>query len=350
MADITYLNTPANGIVPQSVIDWRRGHDISMMENPQGFRSQHGEHLDRVRSRIAQEFSATQSFVGLIPNFSSGLNILLEGLPKEQRILMLKNDYPSITWPVKRRGFSVDYAIIDENLEDNIAAAVAKYKPDVFIFSVVQWLNGIKIDFEFLKQLKAYNPNLLLIADATQYLGTERFNFQDSAIDVIAASSYKWLLGGFGNGFILVKPGMQSRIHPKSIGFNSAASFGSEMEDTSFIKHFEPGHLDTLNFGSLEKSLEFVENYGKEVLYKRIADLSLMAKERFSELGLLDKNILHRKTHSTIFNLKVNPDLIKKLEQDKISCSPRGGGIRVGFHFYNSEEDLEKLVESVRRL
>src|SRR5690554_2582557 len=118
LADITYLNTPANGIVPQSVIDWRRGHDISMMVNPQGFRSQHGEHLDRVRSRIAQEFSATQSFVGLIPNFSSGLNILLEGLPKEQRILMLKNDYPSITWPVKRRGFSVDYAIIDENLED----------------------------------------------------------------------------------------------------------------------------------------------------------------------------------------------------------------------------------------
>ena len=348
LSSCTYLNTASNGVVPKPVIDWRRQHDLDLMNHASIFRDKHKIHIEQIRKTVADFFGSSVFETALIPNFSFGINMVLEGLPEGQKILLLKNDYPSVNWPVETRDFNVCYAEIDENLERNIEEAVVKHKPDVFMFSMVQWLNGIKIDFEFLKQLKGEHPNLLLIADGTQYLGTENFSFADSAIDVMGASTYKWLTAGYGNGFLMIKEAARNRIFPKTIGFNSAERFESEATDTAYMKHFEPGHQDTLNYGSLEQSILFVNSLGKERLYENISSLSAKAKSRFSEMGLLKNDTLLRENHSSIFNLKGDKSLFQKLKENEIIASLRGGGIRVSFHYYNTEDDLDKLIEVLK--
>lgn len=343
-----YLNTASNGVIPKPVIEWRRQHDLDLMNHASVFRDKHKLHIEQIRQTVSSFFNASPDETALVSNLSFGINTVLEGLPKGQKILLLKNDYPSINWPVEMRDFDVCYAEIDENLEKNIEEAVAKHRPDVFMFSIVQWLSGIKIDFEFLKQLKSYHPNLLLIADGTQYLGTEHFNFSDNAIDVLGASAYKWLTAGYGNGFIMVKEAARERIFPKTIGFNSAERFESLATETAFMKHFEPGHQDTLNYGSLQQAMLFQEKLGKENLYQKIASLSAKAKEHFAEMGLLKNDTLLREKHASIYNLKGDQALFQKLKQNNIICSPRGGGIRVSFHYYNSETELEKLLKVLR--
>ena len=345
LSNCIYLNTAANGLVPKSVIEWRRHNDIDLLEQASTFRLHAKEHIDSVRNSVARFFGASPNETALVSNFSLGINMVLEGLPEGQKILLLKGDYPSVVCPVETRDFNVCYAEINENLEGNIESAIAKHRPDVFIFSIVQWLSGIKIDLEFVKQLKIDNPNLLVIADGTQYLGTESFNFHESGIDVLGTSGYKWLTAGFGNGFIMVKEEAQKHIFPRAIGFNSAESFSSDATETHFIKHFEPGHQDTLNFGSLEQSILFVDSMGREKLYDKLSVLSNTAKLYFSEMGLLSNSILLRESHSSIFNLKGNDAMFKKLIANNVICSPRGGGIRVSFHYYNSEADLNRLVE-----
>jgi selenocysteine lyase/cysteine desulfurase len=339
-----YLNTASNGVIPKPVIEWRRQHDLDLMNHASVFRDKHKLHIEQIRQTVAGFFNASTDETALIPNLSFGMNTVLEGLPKGQKILLLKNDYPSINWPVETRDFDVCYAEIDENLEQNIEEAVIKHKPDVFMFSIVQWLSGIRIDFEFLNQLKSYHPNLLLIADGTQYLGTENFSFAENAIDVLGASAYKWLTAGYGNGFIMVKESARERIFPKTIGFNSAERFESAATETTFMKHFEPGHQDTLNYGSLEQAMLFQEKLGKDYLYQKIDSLSGKAKEKFANLDLLKNDTLLREKHSSIFNLKGDKALFQKLKENDIICSPRGGGIRVSFHYYNTEEELNKLV------
>lgn len=345
LSSCTYLNTAANGLVPKAIIDWRRQHDLDLLNHAGVFHDNHKTLIEEIRKTVSSFFDASPEETALIPNFSFGINTVMEGLPQGQKILLLKNDYPSVNWPVETRDFDVCYAKIDEDLEKNIEEAVARHKPDIFIFSLVQWLNGIKIDFEFLKQLKDNHPNLLIIVDGTQYLGTENFSFADSGIDVMGASAYKWLTAGYGNSFIMVKEAARERIFPKTIGFNSAERFESLATETSFMKHFEPGHQDTLNYGSLEQAILFQKNQGVDKLYKRIELLSNKAKERFAEMGLLQDETLLRKNHSSIFNLKGDKVMFHKLKENKIICSPRGGGIRVSFHYYNTETDLEKLVE-----
>ncbi len=51
--------------------------------------------------------------------------------------------------------------------------------------------------------------------------------------------------------------------------------------------------------------------------------------------------------NSTIFNIPAQEKLIQKLHDANILFSPRGGGIRFSFHFYNSQTDLEKLLEII---
>ncbi len=343
----TYLNTASNGVIPKTVIEWRRQHDLDLMNHASVFRDDHKTHIEQIRKTVSCFFDTSTDETALVPNLSFGINTVLEGLPKRQKILLLKNDYPSVNWPVESRDFDVCYAEIDENLEKNIEEAVAKHRPDVFMFSIVQWLSGIKIDFEFLKQLKSYHPNLLLIADGTQYLGTENFSFADNAIDVLGASTYKWLTAGYGNGFIMIKETARQRIFPRTIGFNSAERFESKANETTFMKHFEPGHQDTLNYGSLEQAILFQESLGKEKLYQKIASLSAKAKIYFAEMDLLKHETLLRQNHSSIFNISGDMDLFQKLRENNIICSPRGGGIRVSFHYYNTEDDLERLVEAL---
>lgn len=348
LKDCTYLDTASCGLVATEVLEWRKRHDQKLNGKVSSLGGEAKSLIEGCRETVSNFFGAKKEEVGFVPNFSYGINIILEGLPKKQKILMLKDDYPSVTWPVEFRDFDVCYAKIDENLEENIEAAIEKHKPDIFLFSIVQWLSGIKVDLDFIDQLKTNYPNLLLIADGTQYLGSEKFDFSKSKIDAIGASSYKWLNAGFGNGFFMIKEAARERIFVKTIGFFSAETFESNPEDTLYMRHFEPGHFDSLSFGSLNRSLNLMESLGEEKIYKHIQELSHKARTAFQEMNLLMPSTFLRKKHSSIFNIKGDEELFQKLQKNNIICALRGGGIRLSFHYYNNEEDLIKLISVLK--
>ncbi|MGK0386480.1 MAG: selenocysteine lyase/cysteine desulfurase, partial [Patiriisocius sp.] len=321
----TYLNTASSGLLSTSLFYWRKQHEIDLINHGADFtiRKQIPEDA---RASVARFFNAREDEVALVPNFSFGFNTVLEGLPKGQKVLLLENDYPSLLWPIETRDFNVCYASISETLEDNILQAFEKHRPNIFVFSMVQWLSGIKMDLSFLKALKSKYPQVLFMADGTQYLGTEHFSFKDNAIDVLGASCYKWLLAGFGNGIVMVKKEAQAQIFPATIGFNSAETFDSKATDTAFVKHFEPGHQDTFNYGSLDQAILQAERYGITNISEKIKSLSVYAKERFVAMDLLDDATKNRTIHASIFNFKGDMQLFKKLQKHSIICSPRGGG------------------------
>ena len=191
------------------------------------------------------------------------------------------------------------------------------------------------MDLNFFKQLKKTHPGLLIIADGTQFCGTKDFNFQNSGIDVLISSGYKWLFSGYGNGFVLIKNNFVE-------GFLNDIS--KKNAEESFSLAFEPGNIDTLSFGSLLYSLNKISDYGILKIENRLKHLSNYAMEKFIKKNLLDDQITKRKQHSNIFNLKGGEFLYRKLLQNNIICSRRGNGIRVSFNFYNTEEEIDFLL------
>ncbi len=344
----TYLNTASCGLFSRDLVRWRHEHDLKLMEGGSIFRDLHKAHIREIRSTVGQFFSTSESNVALVPNFSFGWNTLLDGISQDKKVLLLNGDYPSVNWPVEHRKFKTCYARLDANLEDNLASAFEKHQPDVFAFSVVQYISGIKIDLNFLAELKSKYPNTLFVADGTQFLGTEVFNFEESPLDGIGASSYKWMLAGYGNGFFLIKDSAQDRIDPIAIGFNSADANFSKEKEIEFVGKLEPGHQDTLNYGSLAESIRFLEKIGMQSIEDHLRSLTIRARNEFQNMGLLNEVAAERSSQSTIFNLNRDGKLFQKLKENKIIASLRGNGIRVSFHFYNSEADLEKLLEVIR--
>jgi selenocysteine lyase/cysteine desulfurase len=344
-----YANTAAYGILYDSLLDWRQEHDLDYLIGGSTFKIKSLKLISETRETVAKFFNCQKDNVALVPNFSLGLNMLLEGLDKKHKVLLLSDDYPSLNWPFETRGFDISYINISKNLEDDILAYIEKENITVLALSLVQWLNGIKIDLSFLKKLKEIHPKLIIIADGTQFCGTETFDFDNSAIDVLGASAYKWLLAGSGNGFMLFKETAKAHFDLKTIGYNSANADLQQKNTFRFIKHLEPGHLDTLAFGSLKKSLVFLMDIGMDKISAMNKELSEFAMQQFSKMNLLEEAVVQRKVHSTIFNIKGNQKLFDQLTQNDIICSMRGDGIRFSFHFYNTTKNISKLIDVIKK-
>ncbi len=348
-AKYTYLNTASSGLLAKTVVDWRRNHDQDFHNNGSLFRDNHKVFIEKIRKTVGDFCGADIDDIALIPNFTFGFNTLLEGLTVDSSILLLRNDYPSINWPMEQRGFTINYATIDTQLEANIESAFAKHSPDVFAFSMVQYISGIKMDLDFLKRLKAKYPNTLFFADGTQFMGTTLFNFNESPLDVLAASTYKWMLSGYGNGFILIKPSAKKRLFPNTIGFNSAPTFFSQREDAPFNRLFEPGHHDTLNHGTMYQAILFMQQHGRDALVGRINKVKDYAFLKFKEAQLLAPEVSCRAEHSTIFNINGTKALYDYLKEHGVISSLRGNGIRLSFHFYNTTEQVDKVLDLIAK-
>ncbi len=343
-----YADTAATGPISDPLLKWRREQDSELQLSASAHWRKHTDILKDTRASIGRFFSNTDSGVALVPNFSLGLNLLLENQDPRRKVLLIEEDYPSVNWPFERRGFDITYIKSTADLESQLKEVVGNENIDILALSLVQWLDGLKISTEFLKNLKQEYPSLLIIADGTQYCGAFDLDFSSSGIDVLGASGYKWLLGGYGNGFMLVNDECHSRFPIRSAGFNSAEGELAGMNNISFCKQLEPGHLDCLNFGSLKNSIEMLSEIGMEKIeaYNRL--LSAKALKEFGNLGLLGDSVMGRDDHGCIFRLHVSRSVYEQLLQNNVQCSWRAGGLRLSFHFYNTEEEIDRIVEIVK--
>ena len=331
----TYFDSAKSSGIYKELFEWRKNHDRMLLEKGSQFRSDKEDFIDEIRNGVGNFFYTNKADVYLTQSFSVGFKSLLNILDSNLKFLLIENDYPSILEQVKTCGF--DYALIKNNnkLEETILIGIENYKPQVLVLTIVQYINGFLIDINFLKKLKKKCPQLLIIADGTQFCGTKDFNFEKSPFDVLISSGYKWLYSGYGNGFILLK---------KKIVQNFLSRDLKNWSDESFSLAFEPGNIDTLNFGSLLFSIKKISGFGISNIENRLTSLSNYAKNKFIENGLLETKVLHRKEHSNIFNLKGGKSLYNKLIKNKIICSQRGNGIRVSFSFYNQEKEIDFLL------
>jgi len=340
----TYLNTAASGPLSEKVWEFRQDHDMDFLIKASLLKEKMGEVLTGVRESIGAFFHCAPNRVALVPNFSYGFNSVLESIDKPRKALLLEGDYPSINWPVESRNFEIVYAEIDRNLEKNILEKIEKEKPCFFAFSIVQYINGVKLSIDFLKKLKNLFPELILIADGTQYVGTEDFDFDNSGLDIMISSCYKWMNAGYGNGFMLFNESVQGKLAPKHLGFGSLQG-KYKAHEGNFIGKFEPGHYDTLNFGSLKVAIDFIKKIGMKTIQDKIDGLKKIARDRFASAGLLEEWTLEREDYSSLFNIKGDEKLFNQLREEGIITSQRGNGIRISMHYFNSDKDLDHLFK-----
>lgn len=345
-----YLNTPFTGVLSQSVDSKIRALEEDYRQRGSLFTNEYEDKLVEQTKRLLSElYNAKLEGIGLVNNFSTGLNLILNDLPKLSKVVLLTQDYPSVNFPVKSRNFRVYEVDINLNLFKNLKQKFSEVHPDYFIFSITQFISGLQLNLEALKQLKAEFPEVSFIADATQYCGSEAFDFEDSPFDVFGTSGYKWLNAGLGNAFFLLKPDFLEQHHFKTIGSNSLdVKPDGEPRPTGFL---EPGHYDIIAIARLKFALDFhYKTIGIDFIESKIKALSSLAKTEFFKLKLLDTEVIDQESTQNIFSLKGEEHDIEKLQEKGILAAFRGGRIRVGFQYFNTEKDLEDLLQAMKQI
>ena len=328
-----YLDTARSGLMFSELLSWRNKHEIDFLNRGSQFRLNHKSLLDQTKLEINKFLGSIDLTTFLVQNFSIGLSLLLKAIKSDKTILMIKDDYSSIINQVVSSGIKYNFSNNTFDLETQILKGINKYNPEILIFSIVQHIDGTLIDLDFIKQIKKDYPNILIIADGTQFCGTKYFNFKNSSIDVLISSGYKWMLGGYGNGFISFNKGFLNSYF--------------KLEKKKFLNLFEPGHHDTLSFGSLLFSLKKISNYGIDKIEKQINSLSIYTLDKLKTKKLLDTKILKRNNHSNIFNIKGDEKLYKHLLYNNVICSQRGNGIRISINFYNTKSEIDYFLSLV---
>jgi len=329
----TYLNTAYVGPMSKSLAAFRRKHEADYVQNGGEYKINAYKAIEETHETLANFFGSSPDNTFVVPNFSIGIRTAISLLPKKLNILMFTEEYPSLVKAFEERDFHVHKIKMQPFIEQAIEKRLALGDIDVLALSIVQFASGLLIDIKFLKKIKNQYPNLILVGDGTQFLGGHNFNFDSSPFDIVAASGYKWLLAGFGNGVMMISEAYLNLIQKKSIAlFNLIFN----------------GHFNILATASLKFAIEAFENNNFGLLMKKKEDLTQHARKLLNEYNLIDPWVSQRVQHSGIFIIKAEKDLHKKLIKNNIRCVPRGEGVRVSFHYYNTNKDLDRLLNVIK--
>jgi cysteine desulfurase / selenocysteine lyase len=330
----TYFNTAYVGLMSQKLYDFRSGFEINYLLNADQYKIEAYDCLDHTHQAISGFIGSEKEQTYFVSNFSVGIRFVLDSLIKGSNVLYLKDDYHSLVDALHERDFNHIGLSIEESLEDKIEQALAQKNFHALIISIVQFTHGLKIDFDFLAQLKEKYPQLLIIGDATQHIGADLFDFNASPFDAIACSGYKWLLAGFGNGFIALSDHFFEETN-------------TSRED--FQQKVFSGHFNILGAASLVFALEYLRALDFEKLVHKNKALSQKLRSELIKIGWIPE-YHQRKLQSTIVSISTKESILKQLEEQGVRASYRGNYLRFSTHFYNSTQEIDKLIDLLKQL
>ena len=186
----------------------------------------------------------------------------------------------------------------------------------------------------------AAHDGVVTIVDATQALGW--LPLDASRFDVVAAAAYKWLMSPRGTAFMYVRPERLSSVAPLTAGW-----YGGEDPHASYfgppLRLAEDARrLDTspawFSWVGTQPALELLERIGIEAVHAHDVGLA----NRFREgLGLPpgDSAIVSVESEGTQ----------ERLERAGIMAATRGGRLRTSWHLYNTDGDVDRVLEALAR-
>lgn len=349
----TYLNTSAVGLLSEASIAAAQDFQRATRVNPiKAFFDWHDNGLPVLRKHCAALLHTAPTQLAFVPNFSFGLLAVLQALkPTRKRVLLYRSDYPSLTMPFELGGFDVRY--VDSSDEFSIPAsliieAAEREKPEIIAVSHVQFLTGYLLDIVELGKY-CQEKNITFIVDTTQSMGAYELHFDTLPIDLTISSSYKWLNGGFGSAVMAIKESFMKAHPPRFAGFGSLDQSPEGWKYAPSLLSYEPGHMNVSGLLQLEKGVEQRLRDGvaqvsahNHALVKRLAQG--LADTPYKVRGGNDANHL-----ASILCFEADMDTYTYLEKHGVSVTWRKGMIRVGPHFYNTESDIDRLLELLKR-
>lgn len=312
-------------------------------------------------NRISVMLNAKPDRIALTKSVTESLNILAQGIKWEKgdRIILNDIEFPANVYPflnLKNYGVEVDF-VKSKNGEIKIEDIEKLITPKTKLLSIsfVQFLSGFRADLETIGELCSKH-NIIFSVDAIQGAGVIQLDVEKYKIDFLAGGSHKWLMGLTGLGYLFITEKLQSKLEQKNVGWLSVENewdllnYSLKLKQTAL--RFQLGTFSFSGVVALNASLEFFESLG----YVNIEDYILQNSKYFLA-KLVDegfKPILRNLPEKNLAGIVTFPvenaeEVFKQLLEKNIVGSLREGMIRFSPHFYNTKEEIDIVVDTLKR-
>jgi len=355
-----FLNHAAQSPLPKPVADAVR----RFADDFSNFGTTSIEWNDGGKPFFAKLIQAKTEEIAFVENTSVGLNIAANVLsyPHGSKVVTTDLEYPSVVYPWLRKslGVKVHYVknVDGKILLDDMEKAVDDKTVAVAV-SHVEYVNGFRHDLRALSEI-AHEHGAYLIVDAIQSAGAMQIDVKNDDVEFLTTACYKWLLSPPGAGYLYVKEELIEKFEPPFVGW---ASVKPEVFDTidfwdiwslrlsETASRFEVGSPSFISLIGATEALKILLNMGIENIQKRILKLTDHLIESVKSLGLKLQTPEEPQYRSGVVNFKIdNPkETAESLNRKGIIVSARAHGLRVSPHFYNTEEEIDKFVEEIKR-
>ena len=356
-----YLDHAAVGPLSHPAADALRGFANQAETEGDMVWPQWARRLETLRDGFAELMRASSDEIALIPNTSTGINLVAEGFAWRpgDSVVVPEGEFPSNLFPWQNqasRGVELrvvprrDGAVSVEDLMSHVDDSTR-----IVALSWVGYSSGYRVDLERIVEA-AHRRGVLVFVDAIQGLGVFDLDLDRIDVDFLAADGHKWLLGPEGLGVAFIRNKHLDRLRVGNVGWSSVKNAFNyskpELELRDTAARFEPGSANMVGAAALLASLEMFllvrRTHGPTAIGDRVVELSTELSRRLSRVGATTfmPSAGHESGIVPFVMPGVEPSEFRKRAIESgcvVSC--RGGGVRASIHAYNDESDIGRIVD-----
>src|SRR5690242_6150222 len=230
-----YLNTAAAGPLAESTAKAGALYYEQMRNDGDVHWDAWLARCEEVRRQVAKFINAEPEEIGFTTNTSSGMNLIVDALEKHGEVIACDLEFPVTTIPWMHRRIpvhlvkSVDGVVRPEDLQ-----AAMNTRTGILSLSYVQFSNGFRSDLEQLGNIKGAHA---LVVNASQAAGVFDIDVKRMKIDALCATGHKWMLSGYGSGFVYISRESQERSRQRTIGWLSVQDPYATRNDEVHLRH-----------------------------------------------------------------------------------------------------------------
>jgi selenocysteine lyase/cysteine desulfurase len=320
--------------------------------------------LDRVeetRAKVARFLGVSADEIAFTKNTSESMNIAANALPLRagENVLMIHGDHPNNAYAflnLQRKGVEVRFLPMTEVVNAESFLPHIDKKTRAISMSHVTFHAGHRFDIEGIGALCAQRK-LFFIVDVMQAIGVVPIDAKAIRATFVGSGSHKGLLVPQGLGLLYWDKAL-NELEPTYLAAASLAEIPADLiarpenlMPAPTARRFELGNFNLPAIQALGASLDMIEQIGVHNIQNHCFDLG---DHLIAQLDELDVRLVgprerqHRAPHIYVVGLPA-ADWLGYFEQNGVRVSPERDGIRVSFGMFNTIDDVDRLVELIRR-
>jgi cysteine desulfurase/selenocysteine lyase len=323
------------------------------------------EGVDQVRSTAAQLLRCRADSVFFARSTSQGVGLVAEGVEWRDgdEVVVYELDHPAGVLPwlnLARRGVRVRF-LRDRGrygFDGDDLRAVIGPRTKAVSLSLVNFGHGGRAPVEEAAEL-CRARDVWLVVDAVQALGALAVDAPALRADVVVAHGYKFLLSGFGIGLCYCSDRALSELEVRQVGWKSVRDPFSvdrildfRLDLAAGAKRFEASFQPLPQVFGMGASLDLFLEAGPEAIEERVLSLAGRLVDGLLSRGYQVVGSQASAARSPIISVALPGEaqaarMRGACARHQVACAVRESRLRLSPHFYNTEAELDRLLNDL---